>query len=327
MKRFIVSALALLYLYAPGKAHADELQVDPLKDAYYFVWSSCANCGPQKKGLHFYVSQIVFTGRYDHKNLGGAFYAKVRNMPNSAPNGATSNGFLTYDGALAKRREMISDRRSSKYSIHHVSWATTRRGNHGDTKQGKVPAGTTHTTLPPRPPTTVVPGTSPYYRNGYGTTTRYRTKNRYRTKRRYRSNTRYRPARRVRRGSRNKYRRPARRVRSRRYNKYRYRSNVRRNRRYKTRRSTYRRPRRTYRSTRRIKRRTRRTYRPTRRYKTRTRRTYRPRRRTYRRSYKRSYKPRRRTYRRSYKRRSYKRRSYKRTYKPRRRTYKRYRRR
>ena len=101
--------LPLLLLLLSGSAHSD-VEIDPLEEAYYYIWSGCANCCESGEGLHWYVSSVVKTTAYHDSGEVDAFFRRVRSeYPNGDPNGELSNGFTTRAEAESDRAETIRD--------------------------------------------------------------------------------------------------------------------------------------------------------------------------------------------------------------------------
>jgi len=100
-----------------------EIETDRLKKAYYFVYSTCANCCQSGKGLHAYISRVIYTTGYDYDNSQGAFFDQVKiDYPNGEPIGTISNGFTSESAAKSKRRSMISHYSGEDYKIHEIKW-------------------------------------------------------------------------------------------------------------------------------------------------------------------------------------------------------------
>ena len=174
MVGFIKFLIIVGVFLSPLTAKARNIEPDRLAHAYHYVWSSCANCGPNRKGLHYYISQVVFAPHNDYRALGGSFFDVVRNMPHAAPNGHPSSAYTTYEAATQARRKAISRMRSKKWAVHYIQWATRWTGNHGPSRRFRKKNRQVRQRVGPR------------YR------TRYKRRYRTRYKRRYRK--RYRPS-------------------------------------------------------------------------------------------------------------------------------------
>lgn len=182
------------------------IETDKLSRSYHYAWSMCANCGPSRRGLHLYISPVLFVGGYEHAALEGPFFNVARTMRGAKPNAIRSNGYIEREYAVRARQSFVSRLRSRGYQVHYVTWSTSRAGYHGRSRR-----------IDARP-----------------SRTSYRTRNRYRPKRHYRTNRyrtptkRYRAKRyrtkRYRTKHTNRYRTPTKRYRTKRYRTRTYRT-------------------------------------------------------------------------------------------------------
>ena len=119
--------LILLVTVLPGQVCRAGIETDSLKEAWFYVWSSCANCCESGEGVHYYVSNVVKANNsYDFDKLGGAFYQAVnKDYPNGAPNGSQSNAFTSQADAQKDRQELLRDWKSGYFDeqdqVHEIS--------------------------------------------------------------------------------------------------------------------------------------------------------------------------------------------------------------
>lgn len=91
---------------------------------YYYIRSSCANCGSTQSDLHVFYSGIINADEYDYDLKGGKFYNKmIEQYPEyiEARNGAESFGYQTWAEAINARRESIAGDLDSDFNIYYIN--------------------------------------------------------------------------------------------------------------------------------------------------------------------------------------------------------------
>ncbi len=116
MKNTLATLVVILSTHMSFQANAGD-------KAWYFITALCANCNSDGSdnnfndgaNSRFFVSNVIYAGKYAHACKEGAFYNKTGLV------GTESFGFSSESKAYMARDKKISDLRRDDYIIHNIA--------------------------------------------------------------------------------------------------------------------------------------------------------------------------------------------------------------